>query len=143
MPIAAAMTPMKSIIKQALSLKQVATNDAIAGIITAAMSSTVCMGMFPPGPTPVPLIPSGASGTMNMLKSALSLSQSASNSQIASMMANAISILVPTVPPSGQTTLKSMIENTVLNLSQSADNDMIAGNLANAIVTYYTCAGVV
>lgn len=143
MPISAAVTPMKNMIKQALSLSQGVTNDAIAGILTAAMVSSVSMGMFPPSPVPTPLIPSGASGTNSILKQALSLGQSATNSQIAQIMATAISVLVPLVPPAGMSTLKTMIENTVLNLSQGVDNDMIAGNLANAIVMYYTCAGVV
>jgi len=142
MPIAAAMTPMKELIKLSLTLKQAANNDTISQILTNALASTVTMGIFPPSP-PTPLVPAGIAATQSLLSSlAFNMKVAANNSGIAAAMSNAISILCPAVPPSGITVLKTLIENTVLNLSIAADNEVIATNLANAIVTYYTACGV-
>lgn len=144
MPIAAAMNPLKTMIKLSLQLQQGASNDGIAGAMVTALSTCTPMGMFPAAPSPIPLIPAGASGTNSLLsKVALNMQQGASNSMIAQNTAMAVSLCCPAVPPSGMTALKTLIENTVLNMQQGADNNMIAQSMANSIVVYYTACGVV
>lgn len=142
MPIAAALTSLKSQIAQVHNLKQSGNADTIAGIYVAALVAAAPQGLFPPGPSPVPLVPSGASALQNSVKQAHSLDIAADPAKCAQLIALGISQLVPNVPPVGLSKLQKDIENS-LNLKEASSPDLIGTLQATAIVNYYLAAGVI
>ena len=53
-----------------------------------------------------------------------------------------MALLVPTVPPVGQSLLASQV-SSAFNLQQAATPDLVGMMLASAIILYYSTAGVV
>lgn len=141
MPIAAALTTIKSQLSQVHNLKQAGTPDTIAALYVAALVSAVPQGLFPPGPAPAPLVPAGVSALQNMVKQAHSLKQAATPELSGQLIGLGISLLVPIVPPVGLAKLQKDIADS-LNLKQASSPDLIATLQATAIVNYYVTAGV-
>ena len=141
MPIAAGMPLINSSTESALSMAEASTADATTNLIMSALLSAVPMGMFPVAPTPIPLVPGGASACQTLIKQALSLGVAATPDLTAQMIASAISILAPTAPPAGVTTLQSQIKSA-LSMDKAAKPAAVAAQIASAVVSYYSTGGV-
>jgi hypothetical protein len=142
MPLAATQSALQSQIANAFNLQQAATPDLKALVITAAIASVAPSGLFPPSPSPVPLIPAGFSACQSMLKNAFSLQQAATPDLVGQIFASAIALLVPNVPPVGQSLLATQV-SSAFNLQQAATPDLVGMMLATAIISYYTMGGVI
>ena len=142
MPIAPINVPLKNAIKAALNLEVAGNPDLTSTIIISTLAGLVPMGLFPPAPSPLPLIPSGVSIAQNGIKGALSL-EVAGNPDLTSLqMASAIQALVPNIPPVGFSILQNAIKSA-LSLEVAGNPDLQAEIIANAIVGYYTSGGVI
>ena len=142
MPIAATQSALQAQIKNAFSLDKAASPDLKATTITSAIASVAPSGLYPPSPTPAPLIPSGFSACQSLMKNAFSLDKAASPDLVGKMFAQAVSLLVPTVPPAGQSLL-AMQTKQAFSLDKAASPDLVATSLSGAIIAYYSMAGVV
>jgi hypothetical protein len=141
MPIAATLPALQVQIADAFRLDRAATPDTKALAITSAVASIAPSGLYPPSPTPAPLIPSGFSACQAQLKNAFSLDRAATPETVGKAFAIAISILVPTVPATGQSLLGIQIADA-FNLGRNATPDIVGSLVASAIITYYSSAGV-
>jgi len=142
MPISASFSSLKSQLSLIYNLKESGKPDAIANIFAGALSSAVPLGLYPPGPSPKPLIPSGFSSTFNLIKQAHSLDIPADPDKCSKLIALGISQLVSDVPPIGLKKLESDIK-TSIDLKEAATSDLIATLLATGIINYYLAAGVI
>ena len=141
MPIGAAIPILKPAISSAFSMDQAAKASLSAATIMSALLSAVPMGMFPVAPTPIPLVPGGASACKTMIEQAFSLGPAATAEASAQMIATGISILAPTAPPAGLSLLQTQIKQA-FSLGQAAKPDMAATMIAAAIPSYYMTGGV-
>jgi len=136
MPIPAIFSPLQAQISNAFNLQQASNPQLVATVITTALTSLVSMGLFPVGVSMIPLIPAGAAATQSQIANAFNLQQASGNQIDAQLIALAISVLVPMVPPIGLTLLQNQIANA-LNLQQAATPQLIATMISTAIINYY------
>jgi len=141
MPIAAAMSPLKSQISSALKMDRSASPATIATMIAGAIAGVAPMGFMNMGITAVPLIPSGLSACKSQIQNALKMERSAKPNMIAQVLAIAISTLCPIVPPSGISICKSQI-SSAFKMERSATPNAIAGTISQAVITYFQAGGV-
>lgn len=142
MPIAAALPLLQTQIQNALNLGPAAQVPTVATIIASAVASAAPTGLFPPAPTPVPLVPAGLAAGQAQIQSALNLGPAAQQPVVAQLIALGVSLIAPAAPPAGLTLLKTQIENA-LNLSSAAQVPTVATIIASAIVQYYLAGGVI
>lgn len=140
MPIAAAQPILQTQIQLLLSKGQSSNQNDFASQFTNTLSSVVPMGLFPAGIVPIPLVPSGRSACENLLRQALSLKNAANKDTVSILMALAISMLVPVVPPVGLTGLRSQIGNA-LSMGMASKQETFSSILSLAIVQYYMSGG--
>jgi len=140
-PIAASQSLLKTQIKAALSLGKGASASSTATQIAAAVASAAPTGLFPPAPTPIPLVPAGLSAGQALITQSLSLGKGATISGTAQAMAAGISVIAPVAPPAGLSLLQTQI-SSALSAGKGADIDLVATQLSIAIVQYYVTGGV-
>lgn len=142
MPIAAALSPLKTQISSALKLERSASQASVAAIIASATAGLAPMGLFPRGPTMIPLVPSGFSACRAQIQNALKMERAAKPSMVAQIMALGISVLCPIVPPAGLSACKAQMENA-FKMDRAATPNAVAQIIALAIVNYYLAGGAV
>lgn len=142
MPISAGTSIIQSQFQSALSLQQGATIQSTASILASAVATAAPLGLIAAGPAMIPLIPAGASASVQMLQNALSLNVGAQIGTVSQLIAAAISIIAPLAPPAGLQTLSKQIESA-LSMQQGATINTTASLVATAIVAYYTIGGVI
>jgi hypothetical protein len=141
-PLAATFPALKSQIQNAFSLDKAATPALKALVITTAIASVAPSGLYPPSPSPAPLIPSGFNACQTQLENSFRLDRAATPETVGKSFAMGVSLLVPTVPSTGLILLENQIANA-FNFQQAATPEIVAIAIANAIITYYSSAGVV
>jgi len=142
MPIAATVSALQNLFKNGLGLDKAASPDLVATNLSAAIAAIAPSGLFPPSPTPIPLVPAGQSGAQSLFKNAFTLDVAADPNLTAMMLATGVSIICPTVPPAGLSLLQSQFKNA-LTLELAADPDLAATTMANAVISYFSVGGVV
>ena len=142
MPIAAALSVLAPQLASVHKLKIAGNSDLIAQLFTVALIGAVPMGLYPPGPSPSPLVPSGSSILQNMVKQAHELDKAGGPDKSAKLIAQGISQLVSNVPPAGLSKLELDIEQS-LSLEIASVPDTVGMLQAQAIVSYYSTAGVI
>ena len=141
MPLAATFNALKTQIANAFNLQQAASPDLKAKIFTAALTSAVPSGIYPPM-NGAPLVPAGMAGMEAQAKNAFNLQEAATPELVGQVLAGAISTLVPMVPPVGLTALQSQLKNA-FNLQEAATPDLVGTIIAGAVISYYTAGGAV
>jgi len=142
MPLAATLQGLKAQLSSAFNMQQAGNPDTVSLTITSAIAAVAPSGLFPPGPTPIPLVPGGFSATQAQIKNALSLGPAATPDSVAQIMAAGISVLCPTVLPTGLPALIAQLKNA-FSLDVAGNPDTLAGVFAAAVISYYTACGVV
>lgn len=142
MPIAAALNPLNSQIKNALNLGPAADPDLAATIMAAGVAQACVMGLLPSAPAPIPLTPAGLNAGMDLMKNAFSLGPAADPSIVSKLLGAGISLIAPLAPPAGLSFLQTQIENA-LSMGPAANIDTVALIIASAIIQYYTMGGII
>lgn len=142
MPIMAAQPILYTQIKSMLSKGMMANPALFSAEFTTVLAGVVPMGIMMAFIFPMPLVPAGAPACQAMVNNALNLGIAANIEIVSTMLASAVSLLVPTVPPIGLTLLKTQI-NQALNLGIAANIDVVALMLSMAIPSYYMAGGVI
>lgn len=140
MSIAAAQFPLQSLIN-ALQNSGIGGNPSLNALqLTSAVASVVPMGIIMLGPTPTPLVPAAFAAMQQMLLASYQSGVSGAIPVSSQQIANAISVLVPLIPPIGISILQSMI-SSMDNMGIVGNSSVTAQMLASAIITYFVSGG--
>jgi hypothetical protein len=144
MPIAASLSPLQTQIQNAFKMNMSAQSDTVALSIVNAVVSIVPTGLFPmpPPAPPIPLSPAGASAAISMVQNAYKMGMGAQSDTVATMLAQAISVIAPLAPPSGLSLLQTQLKNAY-KLGMSSQSDTVAMLMAQAIIQYYLAGGII
>lgn len=141
MPITAGRSLLNNQIKSALSKGKSADINTTSQEITNAIASVVGMGIFPTSPSPLPLKALGKSAAKSLIKNALNMGRGANINTTAQMIATAISLIAPIVPPKGFSALKTALKNA-LSAGKGATIKNTANQFSAAIINYFSSGGV-
>lgn len=142
MPVIAGMSLLAQQIEASMSLGPAAQPPLVATLISAGVASVAPMGMFPPAPVPIPLIPAGLPLGITGIQGALSLGPAATPKLVALQMASAIAMIAPMAPPVGMSLLATGLENA-LGLKSAATQKVVAQLMALEICNYFSMGGVI
>lgn len=139
MSISSMMPLIEQQIKSTSKMDVAGNSDLTSLMYTTAVATAVPAALFPPGPTPIPLIPVGFSLCQNMLKTAFTLDIAGKPDLVAQTMATAFSLLAPMAPPTGLSLLKTQLKQT-FNMDIAGTPELTSKMIALAIINYYNMA---
>lgn len=142
MPISAGYGLLRTQLVSCHSMKPASTVDVVTRLEVLAVASIVPMGLKPHYPSPIPLVPSGISPAMSMLKTAGSMGSTADVNKSAKLTATAVSVIAPLCPSFGKTTLETQLKSA-WSMKNSATIDIVSTLEANAVITYYLAGGII
>ncbi|MCA1800447.1 MAG: hypothetical protein LC687_04130 [Actinobacteria bacterium] len=143
MPIKAAQPILEATIFGALSLGPAANPATVAAMVMAGVGAAAAMGQQPV-PFPVnfiPVVPAGVPVATQMF-AAIMMSMPPDVAPVSTVMASAVAIVAPQVPPVGLPILQAQLDVS-MRKGDAASEAVIAAEWSMAIIDYYVIAGIV